>query len=609
MVLAPEHELVTKITTVEQKDKIEAYQKAASLKSERDRMSDVKTISGEFTGAYAIHPFTGDKIPVWIGDYVLASYGTGAVMSVPCGDQRDWDFANHFNIDIPNILKDVDISEGAVDDKSLTITNSDFLNDLPAKKAIKLAIYEIEKRGFGKGKTQYKLRNAVFSRQRYWGEPFPVYYKGETPYLLDDNQVVELPEVDKYLPTEDGEPPLARANKDAWNVDCPGDRMEFNTMPGWAGSSWYFLRYMDPTNDNEFVAKDKVNYWQNVDLYIGGAEHATGHLLYSRFWTKFLYDLDYIPFKEPFKKMINQGMIQGNSALVYRDIDSGKFISKGKKKDCKVSSLHVDVNFLDGDKLDTEKFKKWRAEYNNAEFITEDNGDYTCGRLVEKMSKSLYNVQTPDDLVEKYGADTLRCYEMFLGPLEQHKPWDVQGITGVHGFLKKLWRLFHNDEALELSDDEPTKEELKSLHKTIKKVKEDIERYSFNTPVSTFMICVNELTALKCNKKAILSDLCIILSPFAPHIAEELWGKLGNIDSITYAVFPKHNEEHLTEANHKYPISFNGKMKFLMELPLTLSKEEIEKEVLANEQTQKYLAGREPKKVIVVPKKIVNIVG
>ena len=608
MVLAPEHELVAKITTDAQKEKIEAYQKAASAKSERDRMSDVKTISGAFTGAYTIHPFSGDKVPVWIGDYVLASYGTGAVMSVPCGDQRDWDFANHFNIPIPNIFKDKDISEAAYAEKDAVITNSDFLNDLPIKKASKLAIYEIEQKGFGKGKTQYKLRNAVFSRQRYWGEPFPVYYKGDTPYILENDEVVELPEVDKYLPTEDGEPPLARATKDAWGVDCPGDRMEFNTMPGWAGSSWYFLRYMDPTNENEFVSKDKVNYWQNVDLYIGGAEHATGHLLYSRFWTKFLYDLAYIPFEEPFKKMINQGMIQGNSALVYRDIDSGKFVSKGKKGDFNVAELHADINFLEGDVLDVEKFKNWRAEYKNAKFITEENGDYIVGREVDKMSKSKYNVQTPDDLVEKYGADTLRCYEMFLGPLEQHKPWDVQGITGVHGFLKKLWRLFHNEDALNISDEAPTKEELKTLHKTIKKIKEDIERYSFNTPVSTFMICVNELTAQKCNKRAILSDLCIILSPYAPHIAEELWNKLGNTESITYAVFPKHNEEYLTEANHKYPVSFNGKMRFMLELPKTMGKADIEATVMANEQTAKYLDGKTPKKIIVVPNKIVNIV-
>ena len=683
MVLAPEHELVSKITTAEQKEKIEGYQKAASLKSERDRMSDVKTISGEFTGAYAIHPFTGDKIPVWIGDYVLASYGTGAVMSVPCGDQRDWDFANHFNIAIPNIFKDKAISEAAYAEKDAVITASDFLTELPVKKASKLAIYEIEKRGFGKGKTQYKLRNAVFSRQRYWGEPFPVYYKGDTPYLLDNDAVVELPEVDKYLPTEDGEPPLARAKKEAWNVECPGDRMEFNTMPGWAGSSWYFLRYMDPTNENEFVAKDKVNYWQNVDLYIGGAEHATGHLLYSRFWTKFLYDLDYIPFEEPFKKMINQGMIQGNSALVRKEnfgfiwdsIDDGDFsliekeekmqkelplifVSKNissiiqnsekhtpenlfsinswneqqrnltekyteilKKKFPKYtrwtltslsqdgSKLHTDINFLNGDNLDSNKFRNWRTEYNNAEFITEENGDFIVGREVDKMSKSKYNVQTPDDLVEKFGADTLRCYEMFLGPLEQHKPWDVQGITGVHGFLKKLWRLFHDEEAFNISDEAPTKEELKTLHKTIKKIKEDIERYSFNTPVSAFMICVNELTAQKCNKRAILSDLCIILSPYAPHIAEELWNKLDDTKgSISEAVFPKHNEEYLTEANHKYPVSFNGKMRFMLELPKVMSKADIEAAVMANEQTAKYLDGKSPKKVIVVPNKIVNMV-
>ncbi len=608
MVLAPEHKLAAKITTTDQKDKIEAYQKAASLKSERDRMSDVKTISGEFTGAYAIHPFTKNKIPVWIGDYVLASYGTGAVMSVPCGDQRDWDFANHFNIDIPNIFKDQDISEGAYAEKDAIIANSDFLTDLSVKKATKLAIYEIEQRALGKGKTQYKLRNAVFSRQRYWGEPFPVYYKGDTPYLFEDNEVVELPPVDKYLPTEEGEPPLARANKADWNTSCPGDRMDYNTMPGWAGSSWYFLRYMDPANDNEFVAKDKVNYWQNVDLYIGGAEHATGHLLYSRFWTKFLYDLDYIPFEEPFKKMINQGMIQGNSALVYRDKDSGKFITKSKKNEYSVTRLYADINFLDGDKLDTDKFKNWREEYATAEFITEENGDYICGREIDKMGKSKFNIQNPDDLCDQFGADTLRCYEMFLGPLEQHKPWDVQGITGVHGFLKKLWRLFHDDNGFVVSDDEPTKEELKSLHKTIKKIKEDIERYSFNTPVSAFMICVNELTALKCNKRAILADLCIILSPYAPHIAEELWSKLGNTESISSAVFPKHNEEYLTEANHKYPVSFNGKMRFMLELPKTMGKEDIEKEVLANEQAQKWLDGNAPKKVIVVPNKIVNIV-
>lgn len=692
MVLAPEHDLVDQITTAEQKDKIEAYKKAASLKSERDRQSDIKNITGEFTGAYAIHPFSGEKVPVWIGDYVLASYGTGAVMAVPCGDQRDWDFAKHFNIEIKNIFKDKDISEAAYAEKDAVIANSDFLNDLPVKKATKLAIYEIEQRGFGKGKTQYRLRDAVFSRQRYWGEPFPVYYKEDIPYLVNSEEVIQLPEVEKYLPTEDGRPPLGNAKKWHWDENKKeivseeelnsspsgrsGGALELNTMPGWAGSSWYFLRYMDPNNEGEFVAKEKVDYWKNVDLYIGGAEHATGHLLYSRFWTKFLFDMGYIPFEEPFQKMINQGMIQGNSALVYRialsvktyneEIDNVKnhidvknlpslFISaklfKSLETDYSVNSvidkklveitqkiksknpnlvgqvediarkyaipLHVDVNFLNGEKLDLEQFKNWREEYAIAEFITEENGEFLVEREVEKMSKSKYNVQTPDDLVDKYGADTLRCYEMFLGPLEQHKPWDTQGITGVNGFLKKLWRLFHTGENESFCvDNSPPSGELegadrgalKSLHKTIKKVKEDIERFAFNTPVSTFMICVNELTALKCNKKAILQDLLIILSPYAPHIAEELWAKLGNSESITYAVFPKHNEEYLVESNHKYPVSFNGKMRFMLELPANMSKDDVEAAVMANEQTAKYLDGKTPKKVIVVPKKIVNFV-
>ncbi|MGE0561303.1 MAG: leucine--tRNA ligase [Flavobacteriales bacterium] len=640
MVLAPEHELVDVITTAEQKAAIEAYKKAASLKSERDRQSDIKNITGAFTGAYAIHPFTGDKIQIWIGDYVLATYGTGAVMAVPCGDQRDWDFAKHFNIEIKNIFKDKDISEAAYAEKDAIIANSDFLNDLPAKRAIKLAIFEIEKRGFGKGKTQYRLRDAVFSRQRYWGEPFPVYYKGEIPYLLEGNEVVELPEVDKYLPTEDGEPPLARAKKEDWNVTCPGDRMEFNTMPGWAGSSWYFLRYMDAHNDDEFVAKEKVNYWKNVDLYIGGAEHATGHLLYARFWTKFLYDLGYIPFEEPFQKMINQGMIQGVSALVYIGSDNVIYSAEDERIKGYLSPTKIDtkefengdsqqhltindipdvsfttyrtipvwVNLIEGDNsLNIAAFRNWLPEYKNIKMET-FNGKIICKREIDKMSKSKYNVQTPDELVEKYGADTLRCYEMFLGPLEQHKPWDTQGINGVHGFLKKLWRLFHDDNGFNVSDEAPTKEELKSLHKTIKKVKEDIERFSFNTPVSAYMICVNELTALKCNKRAILQDLCIILSPYAPHIAEELWAKLGNTESISEAVYPKYNEEYLTESNHKYPVSFNGKMRFVLELPTTLTAAEVEKEVMANEQTIKQLNGQAPKKVIVVPNKIINFV-
>lgn len=658
MVLAPEHELVDVITTTEQKAEIEAYKKAASLKSERDRQSDIKNITGAFTGAYAIHPFTGDKIQIWIGDYVLATYGTGAVMAVPCGDQRDWDFATHFGIEIKNIFKDKDISEAAYTEKDAIITDSDFLNDLPAKEAIKKAIAEIEKRGFGKGKTQYRLRDAVFSRQRYWGEPFPVYYKGDVPYLINDaNLPVVLPEVDKYLPTEDGQPPLARAKNEDWNVACPGDRMEFNTMPGWAGSSWYFLRYMDAHNENEFVAKEKVNYWKNVDLYIGGAEHATGHLLYARFWTKFLYDLGYIPFEEPFQKMINQGMIQGVSEILTRydykyqtgevyhkefkknvpvfseesifrlgsyksSFNEVESIEKDEKKWCCqviLNSIRIPINYVDNHKLFKESFEKLKEKDNrfenwdlDNEVIWEENEKrekfITLKPEIEKMSKSLGNVQTPDELVEKYGADTLRCYEMFLGPLEQHKPWDTQGITGVHGFLKKLWRLFHDDNGFVVSDETPTNEELKSLHKTIKKVKEDIERFSFNTPVSAYMICVNELTTQKCNKRAILEPLLIILAPYAPHIAEELWAKLGNKESITYTVFPKYNEAYLVESNHKYPVSFNGKMRFILELPTNLTAAEVEKEVLANEQTIKQLNGQSPKKVIVVPNKIINFV-
>tara|TARA_Y100000589_G_scaffold332360_1_gene392477 strand:- start:1606 stop:4410 length:2805 start_codon:yes stop_codon:yes gene_type:complete len=608
MVLAPEHPLVDKITTKSQKHKVEEYQLKALTKSERDRLSDVKTISGEFTGAYAIHPFSGKKIQIWIGDYVLASYGTGAVMAVPCGDQRDWDFAKHFQIEIKNIFKEINISESAYIDKDATIVNSDFLDGLSVKKAIKLSISELQNKGIGKGKTQYKLRDAVFSRQRYWGEPFPVYYKDDIPYVFEENKVVELPEINKYLPTEKGDPPLARAEKEKWNISIFGDRMEYNTMPGWAGSSWYFIRYVDPKNSEDFASSEKIDYWQNVDLYIGGAEHATGHLLYSRFWSKILFDLGHIPFQEPFQKLINQGMIQGNSALVYRDKNTGRFISKGKKEKYQVVSFHVDINFLNGDILDIEKFKKWRKEYNNAEFVFEDSGEYICGREIDKMSKSKYNVQTPDDLVEKYGADTLRCYEMFLGPLEQHKPWDVQGITGVQGFLKKLWKLFHKEEVFMTSNENPTKEELKTLHKTIKKIKEDIERYSFNTPVSAFMICVNELTAMKCNKSKILKELLIILSPYAPHICEELWEKLGNTKSITTATFPEFNPEYLIENNYKYPVSFNGKMRFTVELPINLNKEEIEKEIFKNEKTKAYLKGVEPKRVIVVPKKIVNIV-
>lgn len=609
MVLAPEHPLVETITTDKFKDAVATYQKQTSLKTERDRQADVKTISGAFTGAYALHPFTGDKIEIWIADYVLAGYGTGAVMAVPCGDQRDYDFAGHFGIEIKNIFKDVDISEQAYTEKDAIITNSDFLTDLPAKKAIKLAVFEIEKRGFGKGQTNFRLRDAVFSRQRYWGEPFPVYYKDGTPYLVADDQLpVTLPEVDKYLPTEDGEPPLARATKDAWNV-FEGDRMEYNTMPGWAGSSWYFLRYMGPHNEEAFVSKEKADYWNQVDLYIGGSEHATGHLLYSRFWTKFLFDMGFISFNEPFKKMINQGMILGRSSFVYRDKASGKFVTAEKRHEFETSQLHADIHLVDNDKLDIEAFKKWLPEYKDAEFILSEDGTYTCGHEVEKMSKSKYNVQTPDELVEKFGADTLRCYEMFLGPLEQAKPWDTKGINGVHNFLRKFWRLFHDAENnFEVSDAAPSKEALKTLHKTIKKIQDDLERFSFNTAVSNFMIATNELTEQKCNNRAILSELLILLTPYAPHITEELWSQLGNTESITKATFPTFNPDYLIEAEFAYPVSFNGKMRFTLPLPTEFTKEEVEKAVLANEQTIKYLDGNAPKKMIVVPGRIVNIV-
>jgi leucyl-tRNA synthetase len=610
MVLAPEHPYVDEITTPEFQEAVAAYKKAASLKTERDRQADVKNISGQFTGAYAIHPFSGEKVQIWIGDYVLASYGTGAVMAVPCGDQRDYDFAKHFGLEIKNIFADKDISVAAYAEKDAIIANSDFLNGLDAKTAILKAIEAIEAKGLGKGKTNYRLRDAVFSRQRYWGEPFPVYYKDELPYLVEDAHLpIELPEVDKYLPTEDGEPPLARAERSAWN-HFEGDRMEFNTMPGWAGSSWYFLRYMDPTNEQEFVSREKADYWKAVDLYIGGSEHATGHLLYARFWTKFLFDQGYISFDEPFEKMINQGMILGRSSFVYRIKDSNKFITSSRRGEFDVSAIHADISMVDNDKLDIEAFKAWRPEFANAEFICEEDGSYICGNEVEKMSKSKYNVQTPDELVEKFGADTLRMYEMFLGPLEQSKPWDTKGINGVHNFLRRLWRLFHDAVGnVSLSDEQPSKDNLKTLHKTIKKLTDDLDRFSFNTGVSNFMICVNELTDQKCNNRQILKELVITLSPYAPHIAEELWVKLGNTPgTIGHQKFPDFNEEHLAEANCVYPVSFNGKMRLKIELPTAFGPKEVEEAVLANADAQKYLEGNTPKKVIVVPGKIVNIV-
>ncbi len=731
MTLAPEHELVSQITTAEQKEAVEAYIEATAKRSERDRMADVKTISGVFTGAYAEHPFTKEKVQIWIGDYVLASYGTGAVMAVPCGDERDYAFANHFGIEIPNIFEGVDISENAHEGKDGTkIANSEFLNGLPYKKAMKTIIYELEKRGIGYGKINYRLRDAVFSRQRYWGEPFPVYYKDGMPQMIDAKHLpIKLPEVENYLPTSDGKPPLGNATVWAWNCetaevvnnemlrqaqhdsdDCLAEPveasengiypLELNTMPGWAGSSWYFNRYMDAHNSDEFASKEALDYWQDVDLYIGGSEHATGHLLYARFWQKFLFDKGIVPVDEFAKKLINQGMITGTSAFVFR-VDEVTFYNKKLKKTKpegsfesiyqdlnsvaifklnkpllisdslynlirftkskglstkdtisdfiiqhelsaiiieglrKTNSLdstaakflnsniysvfrsiqvriHANVSFVNAsNELDTEAFKNWREENKDAGFIKENDGTFKVAREVEKMSKSKYNVVNPDAICEEYGADSLRLFEMFLGPLEQSKPWKTSGISGVYSFLKKLWKLYHSgeNETFFVSEEKASKDELKTLHKTIKKVDDDIANFSFNTSVSSFMIAVNELTALKCNKREILEKLVVLISPYAPHIAEELWNKLGHSESISTAEFPIFDASHLVESTKNYPISFNGKMRFTIELSLDLSKEEIEKAVMANEKTIAQLQGRTPKKVIVVPGKIVNIVG
>lgn len=602
MVLAPEHELVDSITTAEHKKFIDEYKKKAAAKTERDRQANVKNVSGAFTGAYAIHPFTGQEVPVWIADYVLAGYGTGAVMAVPAGDQRDHDFAMHFKIPIPAIFEGVDVSDEACSDKDAVLCNSDFLDGKSGKDAIPKCCKKIEEMGIGKGKINYRLRDAVFSRQRYWGEPFPVYYKDEIPYLLNDDEVVTLPEVDKYLPTEDGEPPLARAEQSAWNI-WKGDRMEYNTMPGWAGSSWYFLRYMDAHNEKEFCSREKSDYWNQVDLYIGGAEHATGHLLYARFWTKLLYDLGHIGFNEPFAKMINQGMILGRSSFVYRIKDTNTFVTAELQGEHQTQRLHADISMVDGDSLDMEAFKNWMPEYKDAEFILNESGKYTCGNEVEKMSKSKYNVQTPDELVEKFGADTLRCYEMFLGPLEQAKPWDTKGINGVHNFLRKTTRLFEN-----VTEGEPSKDNLKSVHKTIKKVTEDLDRYSWNTVVSAMMICVNELTEQKCSIKSALEPVCVLLSPYAPHLAEELWSSLGHTESVLDQAWPKFEEKHLVEDEIQYPVSFNGKMRFKLALPADMNPKQVEEAVMAEPKTAEYLEGKTPKKIIVVPKRIVNVV-
>lgn len=705
MTLAPEHELVSQITTIEQKAEVDAYIEKTSKRSERERMADVKTISGVFTGAYAEHPFTKESIPVWIGDYVLAGYGTGAVMAVPCGDERDYAFANFFKgqngmTEIKNIFGNVDISEVAYGSKdNVIIANSDFLNGMTYKEATKKAIEELEKLNQGKGKINYRLRDAVFSRQRYWGEPFPVYYVNGLPQMINAQHLpIILPEVEKYLPTEDGQPPLGNALVWAWNTetnqvlntDLVDHKtifpLELNTMPGWAGSSWYWMRYMDAHNEKEFASKDALAYWENVDLYIGGSEHATGHLLYSRFWNKFLKDKGFAPTEEPFKKLINQGMILGMSAFASRieasyntdiisfieGIDevilpknifiSKKYIDSIQKyknevnqrneknipfyevekpkelleveafyyrklielnpnskavkelEDCHFEiikqSLHVDVSMVNtSDELDIEKFKNWREDYANAEFICEENGKYIVGREIEKMSKSKYNVVTPDDICNEYGADTLRLYEMFLGPLEQAKPWNTAGISGVFGFLKKLCRLYFDDNGLIVTGNEPTKDNLKSLHKTIKKVAEDIEGFSFNTSVSQFMICVNELSTQNCHSRAILQPLAILISPYAPHIAEELWSLLGNTGSIATVAFPIFESVHLVESSKEYPVSFNGKMRFTMVLPLDLTKEQIEEIVMKDERTIKQLEGKTPNKVIIVPGKIINLVG
>ncbi len=628
MTLAPEHELVAKITTPEQKEAVEAYIEATSKRSERERMADVKTISGVFTGAYAEHPFTKEPVAIWIGDYVLAGYGTGAVMAVPCGDERDYNFAKHFagQNGMPEMINifNQDISEAAYTEKGgFELQNSDFLNGLDYKAATAKVIEALEAIGHGKAKVNYRLRDAVFSRQRYWGEPFPTYYVNGLPKMIDAKHLpILLPEVEKYLPTEDGQPPLGNASVWAWdtvnnkvvdNSEINNETifpLELNTMPGWAGSSWYWLRYMDAQNDEAFASAEAIQYWENVDLYIGGSEHATGHLLYARFWNKFLKDRGYITAEEPFKKLINQGMILGTSAFVYRIEGTNTFVSKGKIGEHKVQPIHADVSLVNASsELDVDGFKAWRPDFANAEFILEDSGKYIVGHEVEKMSKSKYNVVNPDDISVEYGADTLRLYEMFLGPLEQAKPWNTAGITGVSGFLKKLWKLYADDNGVIVTNDEPTKDMYKSLHKTIKKVTEDIENFSFNTSVSQFMICVNELGQQKCHHKAILEPLAILVSPYAPHIAEELWTLLGNEGSISQVAFPKFEASYLVESSKEYPVSFNGKMRFKIELPLDLTAEEIEAIIMADERTQAQLNGATPKKVIIVPGKIINIAG
>ena len=604
MVLAPESEWVEKLTTPEQKAAVEEYLAMAKKKTERERMMEARKVTGVFSGSYAVNPLTGSKVPVWIGEYVLAGYGTGAIMAVPAHDSRDYAFAKTFDLPIIPLIEGCDVSESSFDAKEGIMCNSGFLNGLTVKEAIPAAIDYVEKNGIGRRKINYRLRDAIFSRQRYWGEPFPMYFKDgvATPMPLE-SLPLELPEVDKFLPTETGEPPLGRAAD--WTYE--GYPIELSTMPGFAGSSAYYLRYMDPHNDKALVSQEADEYWRDVDLYIGGTEHATGHLIYSRFWNKFLFDLGYVCEKEPFRKLINQGMIQGRSNFVYRIINTNTFVSYGLKDQYETTEIHVDVNIVRNDRLDMEAFKAWMPDFANAEFILED-GEYICGWAIEKMSKSMFNVVNPDMICDTYGADTLRLYEMFLGPLEQSKPWDTKGIDGVNRFLRKVWRMFYDRDGFIVTDDKASPEELKSLHKLIGKVRADIEAFSFNTAVSAFMIAVNELTDLKCSKKEILEPLTVLLSPFAPHIAEELWEALGHKESITYAAFPEYVEAYTVENNCTYAVSFNGKTRFTVELPVDMSREDVDAHVRSLEQTSKYVAGGNIVKVIVVPGKIVNIV-
>ena len=613
MVLAPEHELVMQITAPERRERVSEYIQLAKNRSERDRMAEVKRITGEFTGAYAVNPLSGQEIPIWVADYVLAGYGTGAIMAVPGHDSRDFAFARFFDLPIVQVVmkpgeevSDTHQWSESYDAKEGIMINSGFMDGMQVKEAITDAIRKIEEMKDGYGTVNYRLRDAIFSRQRYWGEPFPIYYKDGMPYPLDDSQLpLELPGVDKYLPTETGEPPLARAKN--WTTS-EGYPLETNTMPGFAGSSGYYLRYVDPWNKDVYFSKEANEYWQDIDLYVGGDEHGTGHLIYARFWNMFLYDIGLVCREEPFRKLINQGKIQGRSNFVYRINGTNTFVSYNLKDQYDTTALHVDIELVDNDILDTEAFRKWRPDFENAEFILED-GKYICGWEIEKMSKSKHNVQSPDDLIVKYGADTLRMYEMFLGPVELSKPWDTKGIEGVFRFLKKYWRLFYDENGnFNVSTGTPSRLELKILHNAIRKIGSDIERFSFNTAVSAFMICINELTDLKCNKREILEPLNILLSPFAPHISEEIWLQLGHTGTISYVLFPEFNEEFVREDTFNYPVSFNGKMRFQMELPMGVTAAEAEAAVLAATESQKWLAGNPPKKVVFVPKKIINIV-